>query len=95
MQENYKTFKDMNVEFSEGSGCHTCYDNSCHNTVPKKPDGEEYNVHISTNPDRTLFRIYASTQTNSSTTDDISEEFQKEEDAVKFICQNFEWFKCF
>lgn len=95
MNNNYKTFKEMGVEFTEGSGCHTCYDNSCHNTVPRKPNGEEYNVHISTNPDRTLFRISASTQVNTNTDDEIAKEFSNENDAVKFICENFEWFKCF
>jgi hypothetical protein len=95
MTNNYKTFKEIGVEFTEGSGCYTCFDNSCHNTVPKKSNGVEYNVHISTNNERTLFRISATTNVNSITEDELTEEFQKENDAVKYICENFEWFKCF
>jgi hypothetical protein len=41
-----KTFEEVGVVFTEGSGCHTCRDNSCANTVPLKANGEEYNVHI-------------------------------------------------
>ena len=91
----YKTFEDMDVHFSEGSGCHTCQDNSCHNNVPLIRTQEEYNVHISTNPLRTTFRIHASSNTNTSADDDICSDFNNESDAVKFVCETFEWFKCY
>jgi hypothetical protein len=89
------TFEEMGIVFSEGSGCKTCRDNSCQNTVPLKSTGEEFMVHVSTNPIRTKFRIHASNQSNTSTHDEISEEFTVEKDAVKFICETFEWFNCF
>lgn len=92
---SYKTFKAMGINFSEGSGCHTCRDNSCHNTVPLKRTGEEYNVHISTNPQRTTFRVHASANANTAADDDICSDFNNESDAVKFVCETFEWFKCF
>ena len=91
----YKTFQDMNVIFSEGSGCHTCRDNSCQNTVPLRRTGEDYNVHISTDPGRTHFVIHATTQTNTASRDDIYASFNKEFDAVKFVCDTFGWFQCF
>jgi hypothetical protein len=92
---SYKTFEEMGLVFSEGSGCHTCRDNSCHNNVPLKRTGEEYNVHISTNPLRTTFRVHASINANTVTDDDLCSDFSKESDAVKFVCDTFEWFKCF
>ena len=94
-KSSYRTFEEMGVVFSEGSGCHTCRDNSCHNTVPLKKTGEEHNVHISTNPLRTLFRIHSTANTSSTSSDDICEDFDNESDAVKFVCETFEWFKCF
>lgn len=95
MNSNFTTFEEMGVVFTEGSGCHTCQDNSCHNTVPHKKNNEDYHVHISTDIDRTKFRIFASTQSSSNTDDEISEEFSEENKAVKFVCENFDWFKCF
>jgi hypothetical protein len=91
----YKTFEEMGVLFSEGSGCHTCRDNSCHNTVPLKRTGEDCNVHISTDPKRTGFTIHAAIQANTAASDDIYANFNSESDAVKFVCDTFEWFKCF
>lgn len=91
----YKTFEEMGVVFSEESGCHTCRDNSCHNTVPLKRTGEDHNVHISTNPGRTAFTIHATTQASTTAHDDIYANFDNESDAVKFVCDTFEWFKCF
>lgn len=93
--KSYKTFNEMGVNFTAGSGCVTCQDNSCHNTVPLKRTGEEYNVHISTNPSRTKFKIHASLTSNTDTADDISSDFTNEFDAVKFVCETFEWFRCF
>ncbi|MBS1597319.1 MAG: hypothetical protein JST75_03780 [Bacteroidetes bacterium] len=90
-----KTFEEMGVNFSEGSGCHTCRDNSCHNTVPLRRTGEDYNVHISTDPGRTTFRVHASVQANTVTDDEICQDFTNESDAVKFVCDTFEWFQCF
>lgn len=91
----YKTFEAMGVIFSEGSGCHTCRDNSCHNTVPLRRTGEEYNVHISTDPERSGFTVHATTHANTEADDDIYADFNDESDAVKFVCDTFEWFKCF
>jgi hypothetical protein len=95
MNNKFNTFEEMGIVFTNGSGCVTCDDNSCHNIVPNKKNQEEYHVHISTNIERTIFKIFASTVSNSCTLDEISEEFIIEKDAVKFICDNFVWFKCF
>ena len=89
-----KTFAEVGVVFTEGSGCLTCRDNSCHNTVPLKKTGEDINVHISTDPNRTIFSIVAMQNANTSSPDDIDEEFANEADAVKFVCDTFDWFKC-
>jgi hypothetical protein len=90
-----KTFADVGVVFTAGSGCHTCRDNSCQNTVPLKTTGEDYNVHISTDPARTEFLIHASSSANIAAGDDIEEFFVDEAKAVKYVCDTFEWFKCF
>lgn len=94
-QNTHKSFADMGVTFLEGSGCYTCRDNSCHNVVPLKRTGEEYSVHISTNPPRTVFRVHASANSNTDGEADICSDFHEEADAVKFVCDTFEWFKCF
>lgn len=89
-----KTFEDLGLNFELGSGCKTCMDESCHNQVQRKSDGSDYSVHISTNPDRSLFWVSASEQANTFSETDIFEEFQVEEDAVKFVCSNFHGFQC-
>jgi hypothetical protein len=91
----HKTFEEMGVIFTEGSGCKTCRDNSCHNIVPLKATGEEYSVHISTDPDRSIFTIVATTQASVSDSDEISKEFTDESEAVKFVCKTFSWFNCY
>jgi hypothetical protein len=47
------------------------------------------------NPDKTSFRIHASETANTFSETDICANFSDEIDAVKFVCENFEWFKCF
>ena len=91
----YKTFKDFGLTFEFDPDCMTCSDGSCHNNVTSKKDGKEYNVHISTDRDFSYFSIYATEQSNTDSSSTIEEQFDKEEDAVKFVCENFEWFKCF
>jgi hypothetical protein len=90
-----KTFKDLGLNFDPGSGCNTCMDESCHNQVTRKSDGNEYSVHISTNGARSLFKVYASESANNDSDSDIDEEFDVEEEAVKFVCSTFNGFKCF
>lgn len=94
-KKKLKTFEEMGVIFSEGSGCNTCRDNSCSNTVLSLINEREFNVHISTNQDRTQFRIHASENSNTISESDIEANFTNESDAVIFVCKNFEWFKCF
>jgi hypothetical protein len=45
------TFSEKGIYFTSGSGCITCRDNSCQNSVTLKNSEEEFNVHISTYPD--------------------------------------------
>jgi hypothetical protein len=89
------TFSEKGIYFTSGCGCITCRDNSCQNTVTLKNSEEEFNVHISTYPDRSEFRIYASSNTNTESTYDICVDCNNEHDAVKFICDTFNWFTCF
>ncbi len=90
-----KTFAEVGIIFTSGSGCITCRDNSCQNTVTLKNSEKEFNVHISTYQDRSEFRIHASLNTNTEAADDICEDFDNEHDAVQFVCDTFNWFKCF
>jgi hypothetical protein len=90
-----KTFADVGIIFTAGSGCITCRDNSCQNTVTLKDSDVEYHVHISTYLDRSEFRIHASSNSNTETADDICIDFDNEHDAVQFVCDTFNWFKCF
>jgi hypothetical protein len=55
-----KTFEDLGMKFEFDSECATCFNGSCHNIADSKIDGQEYNVHISTDAEKTVFRIYAS-----------------------------------
>lgn len=96
VKKDSKTFEEMGVVFTAGTGCHTCTDDSCHNTVPLRETGEDYFVHIQTNPSRTRFFINASVAGNTSTSDssEFNANFFNESDAVKYVCDTFDWFKC-
>ena len=88
-----KTFKDFGLTFEFDPDCMSCTEGNCHNNVVSKKDGRDYIVHISTNREFTVFTVQASE--NSNTAPVIDEFFDNEENAVKFVCENFEWFKCF
>lgn len=91
----YKTFKELNISFQPSSDCVTCNGLSCHNTVDHK-NGNEYNIHISTtDEERGFYDITASDNSTTSSEGDILKENLTEEQVVKFICDNFNWFKCF
>jgi len=90
-----KTFKEFGLKFEFDENCLTCSDGSCHNIVTSKHDGKEYNVHIATDREGSFYSISAFEQANTSSDDDISQTFYDEEEAVKFVCATFEWFKCF
>jgi hypothetical protein len=92
---NYKTFEEFGLKFEYDSDCITCTDGSCHNNVISKKDGKEYNVHISMNSSKTLFTIHATQEANTESNSTIDIEFTDESEAVKFVCENFDWFKCF
>ena len=90
-----RTFADFGLTFIEDKDCVTCNTGSCHNNVTSKEDGKEYNVHISINYDNNTYWIHATENSSTESTGDIFAQFDKEEDAVKFVCKNFSWFKCF
>jgi hypothetical protein len=93
--KEFKTFEQLGLVFTEESECATCRDMSCHNNVPSTFNGREYNVHISMNSQKTDFYVHASESSNTTSTSDIGASFDKEKDAVAFVCKNFVWFKCF
>ena len=90
-----KTFKDFGLEFHYDKNCVTCSDGNCHNIVTSKHDGREYSVHISTDREGTFFSVYATEQVNTSADTDIFKTFTEENVAVEFVCDTFDWFKCF
>jgi hypothetical protein len=90
-----KTFAEFGLSFEEDTECVTCNNGSCHNNVTSRKDGKEYNVHISVNYDTNEYWISASENSSSESSNDIYESFPTEEEAVKFVCANFDWFKCF
>lgn len=91
----YKTFKELGVSFQKSTGCLTCTGLSCHRNILHK-NGTEYNVHISTDhEDSGYYNIHATVNASTSNSDDIIEISIPEESAVKLICENFTWFKCF
>jgi hypothetical protein len=89
------TFADLGLSFDFDSSCVSCRDGSCHNIVTCKKDGEEYSVHISTNQDYTNINIYATTSASTDSTGGIDKDFTSELEAVKFICDTFNGFRCF
>lgn len=89
----YKTFEELGISFKQTSSCYTCDGESCHNNTTHK-NGTEYNVHISTK-DHFTFNIDAEISSNSASGDDIHQHNLTEENAVKYLCDNFNWFKCF
>jgi hypothetical protein len=90
-----KTFKDFGLEFIPNEDCITCNTGSCHNNATSRIDGKEYNVHITVNYDENEYYVIAAENGSTDSPFDIFEIFQKEEDAVKFVCDRFNWFKCF
>jgi len=95
VKKDFKTFEQLGLVFTKDSGCMTCRDLSCHNNVPSTFNGREYNVHISMNSEKTDFHVHASENSNTNSPSDINATFNKELDAVGFVCKNFDWFKCF
>lgn len=93
--KQFKTFKELGLIFSEGSGCISCRDMSCHNNVTSTINNREYNVHISMNPGKTDFKVHATETSSISSDSDIEANFKTESEAVAFVCKNFNWFKCF
>lgn len=89
----YKTFSELKISFKQSSNCYTCDGESCHNNTTHK-NGEEYNVHISTK-DHEYFNIFATTNASTDATNNIDKKSLTELEAVQFICDNFNWFKCF
>lgn len=89
-----KTFEDLGLKFTDGTDCVTCMDMSCHNNVPSSINGREYSVHISMNSSKTDFRIHATENSSTTSPTDIEANFHNEEEAVAFICKNFQWFRC-
>ncbi len=91
----YKTFKDYGLVFEEDTKCSTCKDGGCHTNVTSLRDGREYNVHISINASETAYSIYATESANTFDATTIDKTFSSESEAVKFLCESFERFKCF
>ena len=89
-----KTFEDLGLKFVEDLECVTCQNYSCHNNVTRKEDGQEYNVHISMDEEKTMFTVYAIVNLNVESEDDINLGFVNEEEAVKYLCENFNGFQC-
>ena len=93
----YKSFEDYGLTFDENAGCVTCKGGSggCHTNVNSLKDGREYNVHIAINANKTVYSIHATQKATTQSTSTIDEIFHNEAQAVKFLCENFERFKCF
>lgn len=89
-----KTFKDFKLQFEPLSDCATCRDGYCSNTAIYSKTGEEYNVEIFTNSDFSDIQITATSNSNVNSSEDIDQYFDCEENAVKFLCENFSNFKC-
>ena len=88
-----KTLEDFGLVFILSDDCWSCGDYDCHNTTISKKDGQEYNIHIATDSERTNFCL---TVTNIPDTNNAEQmEFMKEEEVVKYLCDNFDAFKCF
>lgn len=90
-----KTFADFGLKFIPDVECITCNTGSCHNNVVSRIDGKEYNVHITINYDTNEYFVISQENASSDSAFDTFEIFKKEEDAVKFVCDRFDWFKCF
>ena len=88
-----KSFKELGIRFQSEDDCVTCDGKSCHNNVPNKDSGIEYNVHIQTFDDK-LYDIYAHPLESTDSSETLSQNDLTEEQAVKFICDHFEWFHC-
>lgn len=89
-----KTFKDFNLTFELASNCQSCRDGYCSSTAVYSKTGEDFNLSIYTNPTYTDIQIVANSSSNTDSTQDIEVYFDSEEKAVKFLCENFNDFKC-
>ncbi|OJV29306.1 MAG: hypothetical protein BGO32_07065 [Bacteroidetes bacterium 37-13] len=91
------SFADLNLIFTpDNEGCVLCNkeDLSCHNNWISSFDGQEYNVHISTNTTRTKFHVSAVLNPSTVSPLDIDANFKDEKAAARFVCKNFLGFKC-
>jgi hypothetical protein len=86
---NRKTFSDLGIFFTSGSGCITCRDISCHNIVTLKDSDVEYHVQISTYSDGSEFRIHVTSNANTEIADDFCLDFLNEHEAVQYVCETF------
>ena len=89
------TFAELGLSFNFDSDCVTCKDGNCHNIATCKKDGQDYNVHISTNQEYTDINIYATCSASNDSIDNVDMDFTSELDAVRFICETFNGFRCF
>ena len=90
-----KTFEEFGLTFIPNEDCITCNLGSCHNNVTSRIDGKEYNVHITVNYDDNDFYVTATESGSVDSPYDVFEIFREESEAVKFVCDRFDWFKCF
>jgi hypothetical protein len=88
-----KTFKDFGLVFVQDESCYTCFRGTCQNTVYKYSNNEEYTVQILAEPSNSYYAITATNLHDPS--EEIFMNFFDEEQAVKYVCDNFNWFKCF
>ena len=88
-----KTFADFGLKFEIDKDCITCVRGTCHNNVTRYENSQEYNVQIVAYPEQGEYQIFATNLSDQS--DEIAVSYEKEEDAVKFVCDEFNWFKCF
>ena len=89
------TFADLGIIFSNNPNCKICENDSCHNNVKSKKNEREYNVHIQADFEKSIFWINAAASPSVDSPSDIHGKFEKEQDAVRFLLNNFEAFKCF
>jgi hypothetical protein len=94
-KQSAKTFEEMGIKFTTEGDCKGCLNDRCFNTVPSTFDDSEYHVHISTNAYRTHFHIHCNINSSTDSKSDIEADFNVEHAAVRFVCKNFNWFKCF
>ena len=96
-----KTFSDLGMKFTQDDECSVCQTGECHNRAIGKIDDVDYFIEVivqqeycSNNCNNPIFKIDVTSDASTFAGNELNREFDNEEDAIKYLFDTFEDFKC-